>query len=218
MRDRYAITVGLLFAILVAIAFLNRPGGDEGTLGLDRRHELWPLPEFAVPAAMSALEGDANVAQDDCDSAALPCPDEARRTPACRVREPGSIRVCDLFGRPAVISFWFAKGGDECIAQQDVLERVHTRYRDRVAFLSLNVRDDLGRVRDLVRGRGWTMPVGYDRDGAVASLYKVGVCPTFAYVYPGGVLHSAGAGELDGARLSARIERLLAATRKREGA
>ena len=30
------------------------------------------------------------------------------------------------------------------------------------------------------------MPVGYDRDGAVASLYRVGGCPTFAYVYPGG--------------------------------
>ena len=31
--------------------------------------------------------------------------------------------------------------------------------------------------------------VAYDRDGAVASLYRVGGCPTFAYAYPGGVLH-----------------------------
>ena len=41
------------------------------------------------------------------------------------------------------------------------------------------------------------MPVGYDRDGAVASLYRVGGCPTFAYAYPGGTLQSASVGELD---------------------
>ena len=41
------------------------------------------------------------------------------------------------------------------------------------------------------------MPVGYDRDGAVASLYRVGGCPTFAYVYPGGTLESASIGKLE---------------------
>lgn len=218
MRDRYAIVVGLLFAILIAVAYLNRPGGDDGTLGLDRQRELWPLPEFAVPLASTSLEGDANVAQDDCEGAALPCPPDARRTPACRVREPDSIRVCDLFDRPAVISFWFSRGGDTCIDQQDVLDRVYARYRDRVSFLSLNVRDERASVRELISRRGWRMPVGYDRDGAVASLYKVGLCPTFAYVYPGGVLQSASLGELDRAGLSTRIERLLEATRRRERA
>ena len=45
------------------------------------------------------------------------------------------------------------------------------------------------------------MPVGYDRDGAVAGLYRVGGCPTFAYVYPGGTLQSASIGELTAAQL-----------------
>ena len=40
------------------------------------------------------------------------------------------------------------------------------------------------------------MPVGFDRDGAVAGLYRVGGCPTFAYVYPGGTLQSASIGDL----------------------
>ncbi len=53
-------------------------------------------------------------------------------------------------------------------------------------FLSLDIRDDRETVRELIRGSGWKMPVGYDRDGAVASLYRVGGCPTFAYVYPVG--------------------------------
>ena len=50
------------------------------------------------------------------------------------------------------------------------------------------------------------MPVGLDRDGAVGALYRVGVCPTFAYAYPGGTLQSASVGELTEGQLSARIE------------
>jgi hypothetical protein len=60
------------------------------------------------------------------------------------------------------------------------------------------------------------MPVGYDRDGAVAALYGVGVCPTLAYAYPGGTLESAGIGELSAPQLSARVDRLLAATAEAE--
>ena len=121
-----------------------------------------------------------------------------------------------LFGRPLVISFWFSKGGDDCVQQQDVVERAFRRYRGRVGFLSLDIRDDRDSVRDLITQRGWTMPVGYDRDGAVASLYRVGVCPTLAYVYPGGTLESASVGELTLAQLSDRVDRLLAATAEAE--
>jgi hypothetical protein len=56
------------------------------------------------------------------------------------------------------------------------------------------------------------MPVGFDRDGAVAGLYRVGGCPTFAYVYPGGTLQGASIGDLTAAQLSARVDDLLAAT------
>ncbi len=58
---------------------------------------------------------------------------------------------------------------------------------------------------------------GYDRDGAVASLYRVGGCPTFAYAYPGGTLQSASIGDVSAAQLSSRVEQLLAATRAAEG-
>jgi hypothetical protein len=217
VRDRYSILVGLLFVAIVAIALLNGvPGGGQGTLGLDEQPPRWPLPEFAVPAAVASLEGDANVAQDDCSAAELPCPPDARRTPACQVHAPGAIRVCDLFSRPSVLSFWFSRGGN-CVDQQDILDRVYSRYRGRVNFLSLDIRDDRQTVRDLVRRNGWAMPVGYDRDGAVASLYRVGGCPTFAYVYPGGVLQSASIGDLEEDELSGRVERLLRASHAAEG-
>jgi hypothetical protein len=217
MRDRYSIIVGLLFLAIIVVATVSTiEGGGEGeTLGLDRLPARWPLPEFAVPEGAGKLEGDANVAQDDCETSAIPCPEGSQRTPACRVDLPEAIRVCDLFGRPLVISFWFSKG-DNCVEQQDLVERVFRRYRGQVSFLSLDIRDDRDTLRELIRQRGWTMPVGYDRDGAVAGLYGVGGCPTFAYVYPGGTLEGAGIGELTVAQLSDRVDRLLAATAKAE--
>jgi hypothetical protein len=211
MRDRYTLVVGLLFAAIVVVAILNGTGDGGGTLGLDRQPTHWPLPEFAVPLASGDLEGDANVAQDDCETSQLPCPPGARRTPACGVRLEGAIRVCDLFGRPSVISFWFTKGGG-CVEQQDVVSDVSERYRGRVGFLSVDVRDDRDSVRDLVRERRWRMPVGYDRDGAVAALYRVGGCPTFAYVLPGGTLWEASIGDLSAGQLSSRVEGLIQAT------
>jgi hypothetical protein len=217
MRDRYSVIVGLLFLAVIVIATISTlsNGGGEGILGLDQRPPRWPLPEFAVPAAAGKLEGDANVAQDDCESAAVPCPGDARRVPACRIETPGALRICDFFDRPLVISFWFTKGGD-CAAQQDVVDRVYRRYRGRVNFLSLDVRDDRDTVRELIRQHGWKLPVGYDRDGAVASLYEIGGCPTFAYVHPGGTLAGASSGELNEAQLSARVERLLDVSRAAE--
>lgn len=215
MRDRYTLFVGLLFAAVIALALIKGAGGGGGTLGLDEQEPRWPLPEFAVPLAAGRLEGDANVAQDDCASSRVPCPAGSRRTPACRVRAAEAVRVCDLFDRPSVISFWFSKGGD-CVEQQDVVDRVYSRYRGRVRFLSLNLSDDRETVRDLLRTREWLMPVGFDRDGAVAGLYRVGGCPTFAYVYPGGTLQDAGIGELSEAELAAGVERLLRATRAAE--
>lgn len=219
MRDRYSIVVGLLFLAVIVIATVNTIGGGEGgeTLGLDRLPSRWPLPEFAVPEGGGELEGDANVAQDDCETSAIPCPEESQRTPACRVDLSEAIRVCDHFDRPLVISFWFSKGGGDCVQQQDLVERVFRRYRGRVGFLSLDIRDDRETLRDLIRRRGWTMPVGYDRDGALAGLYGVGLCPTFAYVYPGGTLQSASVGELSVPQLSDRVDRLLEATAAAEG-
>jgi AhpC/TSA family len=216
MRDRYSIGVGLLFLAVVAVASIHTlsGGGGEDTLGLDKQPLRWPLPEFAVPVAAGQLEGDANIAQDDCESDAVPCPQGSRRSPACRIPTAEAIRVCELFGRPLVISFWF--DSEACPAEQDVVNSVYERYRGRVNFLSLDVRDGRDTVRELVRQHGWKLPVGYDRDGAVASLYRIGGCPTFAYAYPGGTLQSASIGDLTVGQLGARVRELLSATRAAE--
>jgi thiol-disulfide isomerase/thioredoxin len=218
---RYSLAVGLAFVALIVVAAINtvrtQEGGILGTPG-DRG---MALPQFAVPDARGPVEGDANVYQDDCATSELPCPPDQRRTPACEVRGPEVqdgeiIRVCDLFDRPLVISFWFTRGGD-CLPTQDVVDQVAARYRDRVNFLSVNVRDERDTVREVIEERGWTIPVGHDADGAVSNAYRVGVCPTVAFAFPGGILMGAkvGSEELTQEKLTAEVERLLRGSRHR---
>jgi hypothetical protein len=215
MRDRYSLIVGLLFAaILVIVSIQALNGGDDWILGLDKPPDRWALPEFAVPDVDEKVEADANVAQDDCETAAVPCPPSERRLPACQVEtELHVLRVCEYFeGFPLVLSFWFSRGGN-CVEQQDVVSQVYRRYGGRVNIISLAIGENRDTVAELTVEREWGMPLAYDRDGAVGALYHVGGCPTFAYVYPGGTLHDASVGELTGPQLEANIRELLRATR-----
>jgi thiol-disulfide isomerase/thioredoxin len=212
----YSLFVGVAFIALIVVALVNTLRTSEGGLlgaGGDRG---MALPQFAVPDALGPVEGDANVFQDDCESSEVPCPADERRTPACQVTGSEIIRVCDLFDRPLVLSFWFSRGGD-CLPTQDLVDRVAARYRGRVNFLSINVRDDREDVREVIREHGWRIPVGYDADGAVSNIYRVGVCPTVAFVYPGGILRGAKVGteELDEGALRRQVERLLRESHRR---
>jgi thiol-disulfide isomerase/thioredoxin len=193
---RYSTFVGIAFLVLIIVATLNTIRTQNGgTLGGNEDERGVPLSEFAVPDALppGPLDKDANIAQDDCSTSENPCPADARRESACQIASEGAIRVCDLFNRPLVLSFWFTRGAD-CLPTQDVLDRLSRRYHGRVNFLSIDVRDDPGDVRSIAQEHGWTMPVGYDRDGAVSDLYRVGGCPTVAFAFPGGVMDFAKAG------------------------
>lgn len=214
---RYSTLVGLVFLAVIAVATINRLGGDESEiLGAAPEQRGIPLPEFAVPELLGSLEGDANVFQDDCETGETPCPEGDRRTPACEVELREVIRVCDYFDRPLVISFWFTRGAD-CLPAQDVFDRVAQRFSGRVGFLSVDIRDDRAEARRIVRERGWRVPVGYDADGAVATLYRVGVCPTVAFAFPGGILSGAriGTEELGEEDMVAEVKRLIRESRRR---
>ena len=209
--SRYSAFVGLAFIALIVIAAINTFESNEGgVLGADETQVGEPLPEFAVPELIGGEDADANVYQDDCESSEVPCPADEQRTPACEVDVPNVIRICDLFDRPLVLSFWFSTPA-ECPPTQDVVDNAARRYGGRVNFLSLAVRGDREELADIVAERGWELPVGWDRDGAVSNLYRVGVCPTVAFVLPGGILSEArvGSDELDQRQLDAAIERLI---------
>jgi thiol-disulfide isomerase/thioredoxin len=211
----YSLIVGMVFIALIAVAGINTISTkNKGVLGSSNEGDL-PLAQFAVPDARSGVSGDANIAQDDCDSARIPCPAGSRRTPACQVRAPGAIRVCDLFNRPLVLSFWFTRGGN-CEDQEDVFEDAYRRYKGQVNFLAVDVRDSDSEVKKLIAGHHWTHPVGLDRDGALSNLYRVGGCPTFVYAFPGGILHSTSIGQLDDRQFFAHLDDLISASRQRD--
>jgi thiol-disulfide isomerase/thioredoxin len=215
--SRYSTFVGIAFLIVVVVAAVNTFSSEEGgILGTDDDDAGMPLPEFAVPELLGSLEGDANVYQDDCETSETPCPESESRTPACQIESKGAIRICDFFDRPLVLSFWFTRGAD-CLPTQDDFDALARRYRDRVNFVSINVRDDRDEARAIVTERGWEVPVGYDADGAVSNLYRVGVCPTVAFVYPGGILRDAkiGSEELSLEQMQAEIEALIEESKRR---
>lgn len=213
--SRYSVWVGVAFVIVIAVASINTFTNDEGgLLGADARAGE-PLPEFAVPELPGGEDADANIFQDDCESSENPCPADEQRTPACEVELRRVLRVCDYFDRPLVLSFWFTSPAD-CPPTQDLIDDTASRYREQVNFLSIAVRGEREELERIIRERGWSIPVGWDRDGAVSNLYRVGVCPTVALILPGGILDEAkiGTEELDRGQLAEAIDGLIRDARR----
>ena len=176
-------------AAVLALAYitLNTLGTDApGSRGLPKGERL---PPFAVPLARSTLEGDAQV-------------DPAK---ACRVRGPRVLNSCQLAERGPVAIAFFATRSDRCERQIDVIERVRRRFPD-IGFAAVSVRGDRGEVRRQARRRGWGMPVGYDRDGAVTNAYAVAICPTITFAARGGRVVGTSFSLLGEAALVRRLE------------
>jgi len=185
-----AVVAGLAIVAYITLNTLSTRGpGSRGPAPGSR------LPAFAAPIATSDLSGDANVA---------PRAGAGARVAACSVRDPRALNSCELAARrPAVLAF-FATPAADCRAQLDTMQRVAARNPG-VAFAAVAIRGDRGALRRLVRARGWTFPVAYDRDGAVANLYGIAVCPTVVFVRAGGRVADVTLG--DGTLATGRLER-----------
>jgi AhpC/TSA family len=197
----------LVVVLVMAYASLNilRTNGT-GARGVPAGD---PLPPFAVPLALAPLDGDANVATHA---------DEGGRgnRPACEVRGSQILNLCQLSERgPLVLAFLSTRGAG-CERQLDVLERVRETPAARgVQIAAVAIRGDRERLRRDIRRRAWRFPVGYDRDGLVAGVYGVSVCPTIVFAYPGGITMRTTLGSLGRNALAADVEALATASRRR---
>ncbi len=190
--------VGVVGVVVLAYITLNtlRTEGV-GSRGLE---DGTRLPPFAMPLAASRSDADANIATRP-DSG----PEGAR--PACSVRGPEILNVCELAERgPVVLAFLVTRSG-RCEEQVDVLDRIAPRH-PRVRFAAVSVRGDHEQLRRTVRERGWRLPVGYDHDGAVANLYRVAVCPTVTFADRDGKVARTSLEFLDERALTTRVEAL----------
>lgn len=205
----YSIIVGLVFLGAVILAGVNSlSNSGQAVRGLE---DGQPLPRFAAPSALSGINRDANINQDDTDA------DGDRRTAACDV--PGSprdvIRICDFFDRPLVMVAWFTRGCGHCRSQLDAVEEVRKQFPD-VYFIGLDVVDSLSNARKQMVEHRWRFPMAVDRDGAVSGLYGVGVGPTTFFAYPGGIAMDTVFGELNRDELIAHVRDLVRSSRLRE--
>jgi hypothetical protein len=203
--SRYGWFVGVLVVLILAYITLNtvRSNGP-GSRGL-RPGAV--LPPFAAPLAMSSLDGDVNVARARGQGA-------AGDRPACDVRGPDVVNSCRLAVRGPVVLAFMAARGSQCTRELDFLQQVRSRHPG-VEIAAVAIRGDRAGLRTLIRSHRWRFPVAYDRDGVLANLYAVAVCPQITYALPGGRVHGTSIGELDPAALDRRLTELERAARQR---
>jgi hypothetical protein len=197
-RSTVSWIVGVAVVAILAYITLNTLRTDApGSRGVKPGS---PLPPFAAPLALSKLDGDANVATHADDG------DRGHRA-ACDVRGPGILNSCRLAARGPVVLAFLATRSQRCEEQVDALERVRADYPD-VSFAAVGIRGSRDDLRAAIRRRGWTLPVAYDHDGAVANAYAVAICPTITFAYKGGRVQGTSLALLDGRALRRRIELL----------
>jgi hypothetical protein len=185
--SRSAWIVGVAAVLALAYITFNTLGTDApGSRGVPTGEKL---PPFAVPLALSSLDGDAQV-------------DPAK---ACRVRGPRVLNSCQLAERGPVAIAFFATKSQRCERQIDVIDRVRRRFPD-IGFAAVSVRGDRDEVRRQARRRGWGLPVGYDHDGAVTDVYAVAICPTITFAARNGRVVSTSFSLLGEAALVKRLE------------
>jgi hypothetical protein len=199
---RYVGILGLLILVLITInTVLTKP---TGVAGIEPGN---PLAPFAVPLALGAVNGDANVAAHADEGA-------AGKRPACSVRGAGILNICELYeGGPVVLALFVDEGS--CPKVLNDLQALAPSFPG-VRFAGVAIKGDRGQLRKLVRTQNLSIPIGFDRDGALAALYKLASCPQVSFVYPGGVVQSkALLASPTPAVLRSRVSELVAAARER---
>ena len=201
--SRYGWFLGVVVVLVIAYVSLNTARshgpGSEGVRVGQR------IPPFAAPLATGPVDGDVNVARRAGQGA-------AGRRPACDVRGRGIVNVCELWERGPVVLAFLATRGARCMGELDALERARAGHPG-VQFAAVSIRGDRAELRALVRRHGWRFPVAYDRDGILANVYGVAVCPQLTFALPGGRVTATSVGELDRPGLERRLVALERAAR-----
>lgn len=160
----------LVLAIAIGYAASRLVHHGSGTVGVAAGRSIH---SFAAPLATSTLVGDANLKP--------PC------TPAHH--DARALNVCLLEHRGPLVLGFFVPGAATCERAIGAMQALSARPAQRgLQFAAVAVHTGRRTAARLVRHRGWTIPVAYDRDGAVGETYGVVVCPLIELVRQGGVV------------------------------
>jgi peroxiredoxin len=204
---RYGWLLGIVAVLVVGFVVVNgaRTSGP-GARGLAPGAQL---PPFAAPLLGASCEQP----RDPCDAnvATRTGQGSAGSRPACEVRGAQILNLCELTARgPVVLAFLATRGGD-CANELDRLGRVAARHPG-VQVAAVGIRGDLAQLRAIARSHGWRFPVGWDRDGILANLYGVAVCPHITYARWHGRVQSTSLGAVGERELDRRVEAAVAAS------
>jgi hypothetical protein len=175
VSGRPAWIVGVAAAIVLAyITFNTIRTPSQGGAGLPAGASL---PPFAAQLATSPdrRDFDANV---------QPAAGGGHRA-ACDVRGAGVVNSCALAERGPVVLAFLIVPSKRCEEQMSVIDRLRARFPS-VGFAGVAIRGSRPDIRAAVARGGWTLPIAWDRDGAVANEYAVSVCPTLILARRGG--------------------------------
>jgi len=159
---------GLLLVVVISISFLTTHG--VGTAGIPAGKKLH---YFAAPLALSNLNGDANT------------------SPPCRLakHDPRALNICLMAKQAPLVLAFFVTSSAGCERQVGALQSLSSRYApSQVQFAAVAIRTGHADARKAVLSHHWTIPVGYDADGAVGDIYGVEVCPIVELARRGGVV------------------------------
>ena len=205
---RYGRYVGVLGVLIAVLFVINTTlSNSHGVGGIEPGHRLAP---FAVPLALGAVNGDADTATHADDG-------EAGKRPACSVRGAGILNVCELYEQGPVVLALFVDAGScpQVLSEMQALGGWAGTFSG-VRFAGVALEGQRGKLRALIRARNLTIPVGFDRDGVLAALYKVVSCAQLTFAYPGGVVQSKPLLEVPAAAtLRMRVSELVQAARAR---
>jgi len=147
--------LGLVVLIVAGLFYLQsrREGGaqEEG------------FGTVALPAALNPTDE-------------TPSASGGRAAPDFRLRslDGNVVRLSELQGQPVIVNFW-ATWCTTCRAETPELIALDERHRgDGLVLLGVNLREANGPVQTFVDDFGVSFPVLLDRDGQVASTWRIG--------------------------------------------
>ena len=184
--------LGLVLVVIISVSFLT--SHRAGTAGVPPGQRI---DRFAAPLANSTLNGDANL------------------HPACTLakHDPRALNVCLIVQRTPLVLGFFVTSSGSCERVVGAMQSVSREFPPgEVRFAAVAVRASHSAARAAVRAHRWTIPVAYDRDGAVGDAFGVEVCPIVELAHPGGVVARRLIGEHwdSSAALAAQVRAFLA--------
>lgn len=184
--SRYTWIVGILAVVVLAVVTFSAVTGEGAKAGGPEAGDT--LPVFAAPLATAAPR-KADDAQVDPSK-------------ACGVRGAGILNLCDERDAGPVVFAIFPTDAPKCRAILRQFDRLVPRLRG-VRFVAVGSRGKRGKL-----GAGHRFPVGWDRDGGLATAYGLVGCPQVTFARRGGRVVATTRRTLTDAELAAKARAL----------